>query len=91
MIKIAANKIFCPVRRACMVAEALGAGRFLTTQRPGGTETSMHGHEQIYAAIVDDHAEAAPQCANTSGSSSATFTAVCVHRRMTTRYVIHNR
>jgi hypothetical protein len=29
--------------------KAFGAGHFFTTQRPGGTETSMHGHEQIYA------------------------------------------
>ncbi len=41
------------------VAEAIRAGRFLTAQRPSGAQESMHGPEQIYAAIVDNDAEGA--------------------------------
>lgn len=42
-----------------LVAEALYAGRFITTHLSGGTERAQHGHEAIYAAIERGDAEAA--------------------------------
>lgn len=57
ILAVARNRLLREALRP--VAEAIRAGRFLTIRRPGGAQESMHGHEQIYTAIVKGDADAA--------------------------------